>query len=294
MLPYYAYNKNQGFKSPFFLSCLYSDSNDKQSSSKDLNVDSEGDETIDEMVSNLVGHLRDSTTNAVRTQKGSQMDIADINSTHILSPSPTSDISVYIDDETKKCDEFLVSEPVQGTFQTVHNTRPPTPFYVRANSQAGIFERDVEPDVTSANGTRVTDGTNGYDEKGLTLCEDTQTQDGPRFPPGFPKEAVAALGNDGDAIMQAAMQWRRLEGIIPLEFSSSSESSGSMCRICHGGDSRECLMHPCKCDGSVRWTHQSCLIKWLAECGVMSCELCGAKYRIRRVGSKNFFRVSRH
>ncbi|XP_008561827.1 PREDICTED: E3 ubiquitin-protein ligase MARCH4-like [Galeopterus variegatus] len=34
------------------------------------------------------------------------------------------------------------------------------------------------------------------------------------------------------------------------------------------------LLSPCRCDGSVKCTHQPCLIKWISERGCWSCELC--------------------
>ena len=46
------------------------------------------------------------------------------------------------------------------------------------------------------------------------------------------------------------------------------------CRVCHEGDTSNSsigdaavslgpLYHPCKCDGSIKYVHQECLIQWL-------------------------------
>ena len=36
------------------------------------------------------------------------------------------------------------------------------------------------------------------------------------------------------------------------------------CRICRGeGSKEEPLFYPCKCSGSIKFVHQSCLMEWL-------------------------------
>uniref|UniRef100_A0A8C6SBX7 RING-type E3 ubiquitin transferase n=1 Tax=Neogobius melanostomus TaxID=47308 RepID=A0A8C6SBX7_9GOBI len=47
------------------------------------------------------------------------------------------------------------------------------------------------------------------------------------------------------------------------------------------------LLSPCRCDGSVRCTHQSCLIRWISERGSWSCELCLFKYHVLAISTKN-------
>ncbi|KAA8587630.1 hypothetical protein FQN60_016492 [Etheostoma spectabile] len=46
------------------------------------------------------------------------------------------------------------------------------------------------------------------------------------------------------------------------------------CRICFQGAEQGDLLNPCRCDGSVRYTHQHCLLKWISERGCWTCELC--------------------
>ena len=36
-----------------------------------------------------------------------------------------------------------------------------------------------------------------------------------------------------------------------------------ICRICYDSDSKEDLYCPCKCSGSIKWVHNSCLNKWI-------------------------------
>ncbi|MBN3275827.1 MARH4 ligase, partial [Polyodon spathula] len=47
------------------------------------------------------------------------------------------------------------------------------------------------------------------------------------------------------------------------------------------------LLSPCRCDGSVRCTHQPCLIRWISERGSWSCELCYFKYHVLAISTKN-------
>lgn len=52
------------------------------------------------------------------------------------------------------------------------------------------------------------------------------------------------------------------------------------------------LLSPCRCDGSVRCTHQPCLIRWISERGSWSCELCYFKYQVLAISTKNPLQVT--
>ncbi|KAF7659764.1 hypothetical protein LDENG_00293330, partial [Lucifuga dentata] len=47
------------------------------------------------------------------------------------------------------------------------------------------------------------------------------------------------------------------------------------------------LLSPCRCAGSVRCTHQTCLIRWISERGSWSCELCYFKYQVLAISTQN-------
>ncbi|CAH1405416.1 unnamed protein product [Nezara viridula] len=65
---------------------------------------------------------------------------------------------------------------------------------------------------------------------------------------------------------------------------SSVIGNGSLfCRICHEGGSSEQFISPCCCRGSLSRVHKTCLERWLAESDSSHCELCGYKYRTKRV-----------
>lgn len=59
----------------------------------------------------------------------------------------------------------------------------------------------------------------------------------------------------------------------------SNEPTDSLCRICLESESSDnLLIHPCKCTGSVRHVHESCLKAWLSsrdqDLTLAQCELC--------------------
>ncbi|XP_043243397.1 uncharacterized protein LOC122392518 isoform X3 [Amphibalanus amphitrite] len=65
-------------------------------------------------------------------------------------------------------------------------------------------------------------------------------------------------------------------------FASPLSSIGPFCRICHEGESREQLISPCRCAGSVGLVHVSCIEKWLSAANKDSCEICMYKYVTER------------
>ncbi|XP_054640327.1 E3 ubiquitin-protein ligase MARCHF9-like [Dunckerocampus dactyliophorus] len=59
------------------------------------------------------------------------------------------------------------------------------------------------------------------------------------------------------------------------------------CRICFQGSEKGELVSPCRCDGTVRYTHEACLIRWISEKGSWTCELCDFEYRAYSLCTKN-------
>lgn len=52
------------------------------------------------------------------------------------------------------------------------------------------------------------------------------------------------------------------------------------CRICRGEDEpNRPLLFPCRCSGSIKYTHEDCLVNWLAQSGSSRCELCNHPFR---------------
>ncbi|KAJ5628776.1 hypothetical protein N7490_011004 [Penicillium lividum] len=60
------------------------------------------------------------------------------------------------------------------------------------------------------------------------------------------------------------------------------------CRICHGeATNEEPLFYPCKCSGSIKFVHQSCLVEWLAHSQKKHCELCKTPFRFTKLYDPN-------
>lgn len=62
---------------------------------------------------------------------------------------------------------------------------------------------------------------------------------------------------------------------------SMADSDGEPeCRICRGeAEPSNPLFHPCRCSGSIKYTHEECLVNWLAQSGSARCELCHHPFR---------------
>jgi E3 ubiquitin-protein ligase MARCH6 len=56
------------------------------------------------------------------------------------------------------------------------------------------------------------------------------------------------------------------------------------CRICRGeGSAAEPLFYPCKCNGSIKYVHQECLMEWLSHTQKKHCELCKTPFRFTKL-----------
>eukprot|EP00994_Dinema_validum_P006520 NODE_488_length_1638_cov_110.237256_g348_i0.p1 GENE.NODE_488_length_1638_cov_110.237256_g348_i0~~NODE_488_length_1638_cov_110.237256_g348_i0.p1 ORF type:complete len:539 (-),score=101.92 NODE_488_length_1638_cov_110.237256_g348_i0:22-1575(-) len=57
-----------------------------------------------------------------------------------------------------------------------------------------------------------------------------------------------------------------------------------MCRVCREGETvSEHLYHPCKCNGSIKWVHETCLLSWISRSNSMNCELCHEEFTFTKV-----------
>ncbi|KAB1281492.1 E3 ubiquitin-protein ligase MARCH11, partial [Camelus dromedarius] len=140
--------------------------------------------------------------------------------------------------------------------------------------------------------------------------------DGPRrLPEAAVPEAAAGKGDPGEAEAGAGGEGERRGASDQPETrsvcSSRSSSSGGgdqraghqhqhhqpICKICFQGAEQLNidtelfpfqgeLLNPCRCDGSVRYTHQLCLLKWISERGSWTCELCCYRYHVIAIKMK--------
>ncbi|XP_031572679.1 E3 ubiquitin-protein ligase MARCH8-like [Actinia tenebrosa] len=71
-----------------------------------------------------------------------------------------------------------------------------------------------------------------------------------------------------------------------LSASDGSELEGKVCRICHNGGNEEKLLSPCRCCGSAKYAHQSCLMTWFEKKKNKICEICLYEVKLVRKGFK--------
>ena len=65
-------------------------------------------------------------------------------------------------------------------------------------------------------------------------------------------------------------------------------SDVKICWVCHSsenGDNSDAWINPCKCKGSVKWCHQTCLRPWIQykidNRRAVQCDICNYRYKIR-------------
>ena len=51
------------------------------------------------------------------------------------------------------------------------------------------------------------------------------------------------------------------------------------------------LIHPCKCDGSIKFVHQKCILKWLNQTNDSKkvCEICKYEYKLKKQHNNEFY-----
>ena len=64
--------------------------------------------------------------------------------------------------------------------------------------------------------------------------------------------------------------------------SGKEEENEKICRICYDSDSKETLYNPCKCCGSIKWVHTSCLNKWISISEKNKCSQCHYEYKFEK------------
>lgn len=59
-----------------------------------------------------------------------------------------------------------------------------------------------------------------------------------------------------------------------------------ICRICLDNVDEGDLIAPCKCSGSTKYAHESCMLKWFFKSSKKSCEVCLGNVNVTPVGYK--------
>lgn len=93
---------------------------------------------------------------------------------------------------------------------------------------------------------------------------------------------------DSDRLTSGATPFPDLMNDPALDERERGLEDVDTCRICHGeGTPEEPLFYPCKCSGSIKFVHQSCLVEWLAHSQKKHCELCKTPFRFTKLYDPN-------
>lgn len=78
-----------------------------------------------------------------------------------------------------------------------------------------------------------------------------------------------------------------------VDYLNLPETSALSCRICLGEDTIDNLLVPCRCSGSMKYVHYSCLVTWMQETtneeSKIKCEICNVEYQRDADRSNIFF-----
>jgi len=93
-----------------------------------------------------------------------------------------------------------------------------------------------------------------------------------------------------DPVGQAPVEEPRLSTPTPTPVAQQPPADTAPaereCRICHGGPELGVLFSPCRCRGTSRFVHVSCLAAWrtisLGRSSFHACDVCGFRYSTRR------------
>ena len=80
------------------------------------------------------------------------------------------------------------------------------------------------------------------------------------------------------------------ENAAPIK-DKSLFSCEEFCRICHCGTEDEELISPCRCSGSAKNAHRSCLLSWFELKTDKICELCLYEMNVKKTGFKPLAQV---
>ncbi|XP_066136222.1 E3 ubiquitin-protein ligase MARCHF1 isoform X1 [Saccopteryx bilineata] len=90
-----------------------------------------------------------------------------------------------------------------------------------------------------------------------------------RFSKTDARAAVLAAPEGGESVHNAGFQ------VNNSATCRHGPGNLTVCRICHcEGDEESPLITPCRCTGTLRFVHQSCLHQWIKSSDTRCCELC--------------------
>ena len=96
------------------------------------------------------------------------------------------------------------------------------------------------------------------------------------------KESSEHSSDNNDGIVLCIDEKSKKDSIEDMET--------ACCRVCHGESQPDNqLFYPCKCDGSIKYVHQQCLMEWLKvkkrqqQISKPRCELCGEVFVFQNI-----------
>ncbi|KAL4240614.1 E3 ubiquitin-protein ligase march2 [Mactra antiquata] len=84
------------------------------------------------------------------------------------------------------------------------------------------------------------------------------------------------------AVTEADVNTPTCHSIMEHHESVFNFSDCNMCRICHEDGSKEQLVSPCHCSGTMGMLHLTCLGKWLGSSKTTKCEICDFQFIVRK------------
>ncbi|XP_034517307.1 E3 ubiquitin-protein ligase MARCHF1 isoform X1 [Ailuropoda melanoleuca] len=85
---------------------------------------------------------------------------------------------------------------------------------------------------------------------------------------------IRTVAEGGKYVDTAGLQGSNSMQKPPATYHDGSDNL-KICRICHcEGDEESPLITPCRCTGTLRFVHQSCLHQWIKSSDTRCCELC--------------------
>nr|XP_044622945.1 E3 ubiquitin-protein ligase MARCHF1 [Equus asinus] len=95
-----------------------------------------------------------------------------------------------------------------------------------------------------------------------------------RFSEADSSPEMLAVMEGGKYVDAAGFQVNNSVQKPPAAYDDESDNL-KVCRICHcEGDEESPLITPCRCTGTLRFVHQSCLHQWIKSSDTRCCELC--------------------
>ncbi|DBA04791.1 TPA: hypothetical protein N0F65_004428 [Lagenidium giganteum] len=101
---------------------------------------------------------------------------------------------------------------------------------------------------------------------------------------------IAPVGVDAPQVDATMLAPPASAGPMPSEPMSvfPEDDEEAECRVCRGeAEEDRRLFAPCKCSGSIRFTHADCLEQWLEHSGKTFCELCRHEFEFKPLYDAN-------